>query len=351
MGNQFAKLQKYDADDLFAYDTVKEVLVLDRRLGGVYYAVLLMVLFYVVIYVFMIKKQYLDTEKTTGWIVSKVTNPAFDKENNPWDMFDSVTNPGEQGAVFLPTRVLITRGQVQEGSCESPLLPCGADADCDLGEQFQEAKCSNGRCMRRQWCPAEEVGKEYTEEHLINAKSYDIWFSTSLHYHKFMLDVSTTDELKSVRFPAEHANTYPLHDLLRMADVKLEEVEHLGAIISVTQMIDCDLDAFQCKLHLETGNVDSTSGFNYVHNYFYFDDSGVRKKDTFHFYGIRLIATAVGVGRQTSASNIILQVSSAIALLACAQQVADVFLQYLVPERRHYVEHKVLPTEDFNEEE
>jgi hypothetical protein len=52
-----------DADDLFAYDTVKEVKVLDRRLGIVFYSVLLLILFYIVIYVFMIKRAYQDLEK------------------------------------------------------------------------------------------------------------------------------------------------------------------------------------------------------------------------------------------------------------------------------------------------
>lgn len=46
-----------DADDVFAYDTVKEVKVLDRRLGLIYYFVLGTVFFYVIIYVFMIEKQ------------------------------------------------------------------------------------------------------------------------------------------------------------------------------------------------------------------------------------------------------------------------------------------------------
>merc|ERR1719482_1302473 len=108
MKQQWAKYTKNlpDIDDLFAYDTVKEVKVLDRRLGYIYYAVLLLVLFYIVIYVFMIRQQYLDTEKTTGWILSKVVNPAHDENGMPWDIMDSVTNPGEQGALFIPTRVL-----------------------------------------------------------------------------------------------------------------------------------------------------------------------------------------------------------------------------------------------------
>merc|ERR1719359_1596034 len=138
--------------------------------------------------------------------------------------------------------------------------------------------------MRRQWCPPEEVDQPQTEEHVVNAKSYDIWLSASVHFHKFMLDVSTTDEQKSIRYPAEHANTYPLHDLIRMADLKMEDIEHFGAIIMVTQRVDCDLDAFECELVLQANNVDTESGFNYAHSYFYFDQNGVRKKDTYHFY-------------------------------------------------------------------
>jgi hypothetical protein len=103
-----------DADVVFAYDTVKEVKVLDRRLGMIYYTVLMMVFFYIVIYVFMIKQQYLDTEKTTGWTLTKVVNPAHDEDGNPWDIMDSVTNPGEQGAVFVPTRVLVTNGRFKK---------------------------------------------------------------------------------------------------------------------------------------------------------------------------------------------------------------------------------------------
>lgn len=352
MKQQWAKYTKNlpDIDDLFAYDTVKEVKVLDRRLGYIYYAVLLMVLFYVIIYIFMIKKQYLETEKTMGWVIAKVTNPAYDDQNLPWDLYDSVTNPGEQGAVFLPTRVLITRGQVQEGFCESPLNPCAQDSDCDIGDDaLQQTKCSNGRCMRRQWCPAEEPGVPTTVIHNVKARSYDIQFQTSLHYHKFMLDVATTDEKRSIRYPADHANTFPLHDLIRMANIEMEAVQELGAIIQVNHFINCDLDAFECKPGLEVNNIDTKTGFNYVQNYFYFEN-GVRKRDSYHFYGIRVMASATGIGRRTSISNIILQVSSAIALLSCAQQAADVFLMYFVSERRHYLEKKIIQTEDFNED-
>jgi len=101
-----------DADDLFAYDTVKEVRVLDRRLGLIYYLVLGLVVFYVTVIVFLINKKYQDYEKSDGWVLAKIHNSPFAADNTvPFDIYDAVHNPGEAGALFLPTRVLITRGQ------------------------------------------------------------------------------------------------------------------------------------------------------------------------------------------------------------------------------------------------
>merc|ERR1719265_1814181 len=312
----------------------------------------MLVFFYIVIYVFMIKQPYLDKEKTTGWILTKVVNPAHDIDGDyPWDVMDSVTNPGEQGAVFVPTRALVTRGQVQEGYCESKLHACSAPEDCDIGDEaLQKAECSNGFCMRRQWCPAQEAGGAETEEHNVDTSGYDVWFQTNLHYHKFMLDVSTTDETESIKYPQDHPNTFPVHDLLRMANIDPKSISDYGAVVAVNNIFTCDLNEHVCERSLETNNIDTTTGFNYVQNHFYMD-GGVRKRDTFRYYGVRIVAFATGLGKKTSFANIVLQVSSAIALLSCAQTAADVFLQYLVPERRHYVELKVIPTEDFNEDE
>jgi len=338
-----------DADVVFAYDTVKEVKVLDRRLGIIYYVVLMLIIFYVVIYVFMIKKQYLDTEKTSGWVLTKVVNPAHDEDGNPWDIMDSVTNPGEQGAVFIPTRVVVTRGQVQEGYCESKLHPCKGPEDCDIGDEaLQKSECSNGFCMRRQWCPAQEVGKPETTVSYVDIGGYDLWFQTNLHYHKFMLDVSTTDEPEPRKYPMNHPNTFPIHDILRMANIDPKDIKENGAIVAVNNIFDCELDSHVCQRSIEAINIDTKTGFNYIQNHFYME-GGVRKRDEFRYYGVRIVAFATGLGKATSFANVVLQVSSAIALLSCAQAAADVFLQYIVPERKHYVDMKVIPTEDFND--
>lgn len=338
-----------DADEYFAYDTVKEVRVLDRRLGLVYWSVLLLIILYVVIYVFMVKKMYQDIEKTDGWIISKVMNPVHDDKFRPWDIYDSVTNPGESGAVFLPTRVLITRGQTEEGFCESPAHSCKSAEDCDIGNtELQKVECVNNMCMRRGWCPSQRADDSATEIHYPDVENYQIWFQANLHYHKFMLDVSTCDELEPELYPSMSANTYPVHDMLRLADIELKDIREAGAVLSANKIFECDLDEKQCQVRLEVVNVDSKSGFTYVNNHYYLDADGNEVRDQYRYYGIRIATFATGIGKITAFSNIVLQVSSAIAMLACAQAAADAVMQSIVPERNHYIKDKVIETDDFN---
>merc|ERR1719321_1247195 len=81
----------------------------------------------------IIKRQYLDYEKSNGFIMMKVLNPSYANDTIPFDVFEAVHNPGESGALFIPTRVMVTRNQGQKGSCENPGYPCDSDEDCDTG--------------------------------------------------------------------------------------------------------------------------------------------------------------------------------------------------------------------------
>lgn len=333
---------------IFAYDTCKEVRVLDRRLGLVYYVVLGMVLFYVIIYVMIIKQQYLDFEKSNGFVMTKVVNPSFANDTIPFDVFDSVINPGESGAIFVPTRVLVTKGQTQQDYCENPGYPCQSDADCDTGDEMQQGKCSNGMCMRRGWCPTQRPGGEGTTVYKIDAEKYDLWFQGKVLFHKFMTDIGNTDQTTSVYYPGENANTYPMHDILYKAQVRLEDVWKDGAVLLVSTIFDCDLQNEQCATRIESAKIDAVTGFNFKKSYYY-EENGEMKRDAYWFYGIRMVVFATGIGRAPSVAQVVLQGSQAIALLGCAATVADVFLQYLVPERNHYISQKIIETEDFGD--
>merc|ERR1719428_1535241 len=62
----------------------------------------------------IIKRQYLDYEKSNGFIMTKVLNPSYANDTIPFDVFEAVANPGESGALFVPTRVMVTKGQSQK---------------------------------------------------------------------------------------------------------------------------------------------------------------------------------------------------------------------------------------------
>lgn len=352
-----------DLDDTFAYDTIKEVRVLDRRLGLIYYAVLGMVVFYIIIFCLIIKQQYLAMEKTNGFMMTKVLNPAFanatdDNAGLPFDVFEAFSNPGESGALFLPTRVVVTRGQSQEGECGNPMFSCKADKDCDTGEAVAVAKCEKGSCVRRGWCPPEQLGASQTEAYEIDALKYEVWFQGMVQYHVFQdingggLSAGNIEEPAPILSPAENANTYGLPYILEKAQVKLKDVWQDGAIVLLTAKFDCDLDAAedeQCLTNIEGATVDYENGFNYK-VVTYRDEGGERKRNLYHFYGIRLVVFAMGLGKRADPTQIVLVLSQAIALLSCAGTVADVFLQYMVPERKHYIEQKIIQTEDFGDE-
>lgn len=311
---------------------------------------LTLIVCYIVLYVFIIEKQYLDFEKSTGWIITQVLNQQTSNLGVIWDTYDRITNPGEQGAVFIPTKILITKGQTQDHFCESPLHPCKTNEDCDIDdERAQQSQCSNGFCMRRQWCPAENPEASTTETHYLEFGNIELWFSTYVHYHKFQLDVATTDERKEIMYPMKRANTYPLHDLIRMANLDPEEVIENGAVLIANALLHCDLDDNKCTSKVETVNVDTKSGYNYPHNHIYFED-GARKRDALRLYGIRVLTFATGFGSGISFSMVVLQVSSGIALMMVAQSAADFVLMSVIAERKHYTQQKVLQTEDFNDD-
>merc|ERR1719276_14234 len=81
-------------------------------------------------FILVVQKEYHEKERVPGWITVKVLNSQKSTFSHlgeefgiTWDNYDRITNPGELGAVFIPTRVVITRGQDQgdwRTHCGSP---------------------------------------------------------------------------------------------------------------------------------------------------------------------------------------------------------------------------------------
>jgi len=344
----------FNADEFWAYDTVKHVRVLDRRLGLVYLVFIIVILIYVTGYVLLISRKFAVEEKVQGWVVMSVRKPQFSEDGVRWDLFDRWKNPGEKGAILIPTHVLVTRGQTQEDEyCESPLHLCQAPEDCGTNELVQKAECVNGHCLRLQWCPAQDPDSATTENYYFEFDQVEVRFQTYTHFHKFKMFTATSDETDWIVYPDEAANTFRVRDLVQWTGVEPSNLTENGAFMMVNLIMDSPISWGMDRTvsqHLESHNIDTVTGYNFVHNEYYYVD-GVRKRDTFRIFGLRIVGFATGYAEMISMSGIGLQIASACALMGFAAVFTDFVLSCCLPERKHYVAYKVKVTEDFNEED
>lgn len=346
-------------DEFFAYDTVKIVRVLDSRVGVFHIVCRAFIGIYVICYVFLVSKKYVEEEKVQGWVVVNVRNPQYDQDGVPWDLFERWINPGENGAVFIPTRIDITKGQTQNDQfCESlkPEHKCSKNEDCDIrNEDVQKAECVNGHCMRRQWCPAEDPDSPTTETHYLEFDKVELRFQSYTLFSKFKLYAATSDEGEWIKYPDERANTYRLTDLVEWAGKKPIDITERGAVMMVNLAILSPranpaewLSERRVIQTAESYMVDTETGYNFVHNMDY-DEGGVRKRDSYRMFGIRLMGFVTGFAEKITLSGIVIQVASALALMTFAEMFTDMYLvSPLVPEREHYKRYKVKETEDFH---
>ena len=54
----------------------------------------------------------------------------------------------------------------------------------------------------------------------MDAEKFDLWFQGKVLFHKFMTDIGNTGDTAPVYYPSPDANTFPMHDIMRMASVR-----------------------------------------------------------------------------------------------------------------------------------
>ena len=271
--------------------------------------------------------QYLNFEKSTGWLIVKATKQTSHLGLSR-DVYNRFTNFGEQGAFVIPTRVLATRGQTQQDDlfCESLVHNCTAPEDCDVGnERVQKKECASGHCMHRQRCPAEDPSAPTTEVHYLEYEQAQLWCISCLHFH----------------YPHRRANTYRRWDLVRMTGAEFEVGMGNGMVVIVNALVQCELNKKDCDLKVEAATVDKNF-YCHIYNHFHFED-GVRRRDSYRTFGVRLVAFSTGRGHKASVAQIVRQISSAISLLSVAEIIAGFRPTYVIARRNHYykLEHNL----------
>ena len=141
------RLSAIDLDELFSYQTKKEVRMLDRRLGYLCWGIRLLVWGYIIGFVFVANEGYTQQEVSHGHVLTQVEGSTFSMSKGvarSWDAIDASRPSLENGALFLATQVLHTQHQTMD-NCTTPSKKCSLDADCDNTPPLSSGKPSSLR--------------------------------------------------------------------------------------------------------------------------------------------------------------------------------------------------------------
>jgi len=344
---------KEDVDRLFSYNTIQQVKILDRWLGILNNTLTLIILGYIVVYVFIYDKGYLEYEQAKGVTLTHIHGDTV-SQGTQGDLRyfapSEITYPGlENGNVMVATKVEIAKQR--RGVCLDLTMPCASVDDCSDGVN---AECTEeGFCKEPSWCPD---GDERPDTFKLDTANLQIWVKSGIQFLRLKPNKYFSGDFSKPIADGtleDGRNTFTVRDLLDRCDppVRFEEISELGAAVEIQFVWDCNVNRDKCTPHIQARRVDSlfdpeNIGFKFEYPHYTGPDS--RKLTTVK--GIRLYLRSLGTGEMLSPAAIILKVSTGLTLLGLAQIFTDLLMIKCFKSRSDlYFSRKFDISEDFSE--
>lgn len=344
---------KEDVDRLFSYNTVQQVKILDRWLGIVNNLLTLIILCYIVIYVFMYDKGYLEYEQAKGVTLTHIHGDAVSQGTSGdlrYFAASEISYPGlENGNVMVATKIDIVKQK--RGVCLDFTMPCASADDCSDGVN---AECTEeGFCKEPSWCAD---GESRPDSYKLETAELSIWVKSGIQFMRLKPDRYFSNDM-SKPIPSgpleDGRNAFTVRDLLDRCEpqVRYEEISELGAAIEIQFVWDCNVNRDACVPHIQARRIDSAFdpnniGFKFDYPHY----TGVDKRDLITVRGIRLYLRSLGTGEMVSPAAIILKVSTGLTLLGLAPIIADLLMIKCFKGRSDiYFSRKYDISEDFSE--
>ncbi|XP_077021686.1 P2X purinoceptor 5 [Tamandua tetradactyla] len=357
---------------LFDYKTEKYVIAKNKKVGLLYRLLQVSILMYLVLWVFLMKKGYQDTDTSLqSSVITKVKGVAFTNTSELgerlWDVADYVIPPQGESVFFVMTNLIVTPKQRQDTCAEREGIPdalCSKDSDCPPGEAvvagngvktgrcLWEGSAETGTCEIFAWCPVEAKSKP-TEPLLGKAEDFTVYIKNSIRFPKFnfsktnVLDTKDSAFLKTCRFgPDSHyCPIFRLGSVVRWAGSSFQAMAVEGGVIGIQIEWDCDLDKApsECNPHYSFSRLDNkfaeksiSSGYNFRFAKYYRDAAGVEFRTLIKAYGIRFDVMVNGKAGKFSIIPTIINVSSGLALMGAGAFFCDLVLIYLIKKSHFY---------------
>uniref|UniRef100_H0XN94 P2X purinoceptor n=1 Tax=Otolemur garnettii TaxID=30611 RepID=H0XN94_OTOGA len=275
---------------LFDYKTEKYVVAKNKKVGLLYRLVQLIILAYLVIWVFVIKKGYQDVDTSLqSAVVTKVKGVAFTNSSELgerlWDVADYVIPSQGENVFFVITNLIVTPNQRQKTCAEREDIPdgmCSNDSDCHPGETVTAGHGEGLEWPGPEWGAKgdlEEIKSKPVEPFLKKAEDFTIYIKNFVRFPKFnfsrnnVMNIKKKSFLKSCRFDPKnpYCPIFHLGSIIRWAGSTFHEIALEGGVIGIHIEWNCDLDkaASECKPHYSFSRLDNklsksvSSGFNF----------------------------------------------------------------------------------------
>ncbi|XP_035523120.1 P2X purinoceptor 1 isoform X3 [Morone saxatilis] len=356
------------SDFFFEYETPRQVLVRNRRVGVVCRLIQLGVLAYIIGWVFIYEKGYQSSDTAVSSVFSKMKGVGYTNVSGSeriWDVADYVFPPQGDSSFVVMTNYIITEGQ-KMGNC--PELPgkdnCSSDADCEggsfkrTGHGQMTGKCVNTTktCEVLAWCPVEDDNNIPDPPLLMSAENYTLFIKNSITFPLFEVIRSNLVEgidnnyISKCLYDPEDAPLCPifkLGDVVKLSGFNFETIAKVGGAIGIVIDWTCNLDynVKHCKptynFHGLYGNPDekdkarASVGYNFRFAKHYLEDK-VQKRTLLKVFGIRIDIIVQSLARKFDIIPTLTAIGSGVGIFGVATVVCDLVLLYLLPKREFY---------------
>ncbi|XP_042773288.1 P2X purinoceptor 5 isoform X2 [Panthera leo] len=340
------------SQSLLDYKTEKYVIAKNKKVGLLYRLLQVSILTYLVVWVFLVKKGYQDTDTSLqSSIITKVKGVTFTNTSELgerlWDVADYVIPPQSESI---------------------PDALCYRDSDCPPGEPVVAGNgVRTGRCLRVgnmqrgtceifAWCPVET--KSRPEKPLLGkAEDFTIYIKNFIRFPKFnfsktnVLDTKDKAFLKSCHFGPEnpYCPIFRLGSVVSWTGSNFQEIALQGGVIGIQIEWDCDLDkaSSECNPRYSFSRLDNkfsensiSSGYNFRFAKYYRDGAGVEFRTLMKAYGIRFDVMVNGKAGKFNIIPTIINIGSGVALMGAGAFFCDLVLIYLIKKSHFYRDKK-----------
>ncbi|XP_041864651.1 P2X purinoceptor 1 isoform X2 [Melanotaenia boesemani] len=363
------------SDFLFEYETPRQVLVRNRRVGVVCRLIQLGVLVYIIGWVFIYEKGYQSTDTAISSVFTKMKGVGYTNvsgKERVWDVADYVFPSQGDSSFVVMTNYIITEGQAM-GKCPELKGNCSTHADCEegrfkrTGDGHMTGVCvkATNTCEVLAWCPVENDEEIPDPPLLMSAENYTLFIKNSVTFPLFGVTRSNLVEGINSNYISNclyHPNDYPLcpifklGDIVKLSDFNFTKIALQGGAIGIVVDWTCnfDWDVKHCKpeyrFHGLYGNphemdkARASLGYNFRYAKHYVENT-VPKRTLIKVFGIRIDIIVQSLARKFDIIPTLTAIGSGVGIFGVATVVCDLVLLYLLPKREFYKNMKFKYTE------